>query len=96
MTMRTQHATTIKLPLATRERIQNLAQARRRSPHALMLEAIESFVDREEKREAWRQEGLRAYEEYQLTGAHLTGDELDAWLARLEAGYDEDPPACHP
>jgi len=40
-------------------------------------------------------DALRAWEEYQATGLHLTGEEVDAWLARLEAGEDIDPPAPH-
>jgi predicted transcriptional regulator len=94
--MAVQHATTIKIPVATRERIQVLANMRKRSAHSLLLEAIETFVDREEKREAWRQEGLRAYAEYQVAGLHLTGEEMDAWLAQLEAGDEVEPPVCHP
>lgn len=37
---------------------------------------------------------LAAWANYQATGLHLTGDEADAWLARLKAGEDVDPPAC--
>ena len=36
-----------------------------------------------------------AWNEYQATGLHVTQDEADAWLARLEAGKDAEPPACH-
>lgn len=93
--MHTQQATTIKLPSRTKERIQALAGVRKRSAHSLMLEALESYIDREEKREAWRQEGLRAYNEYLATGLHVTGEEADAWLARLEAGEDAGTPECH-
>ena len=60
-----------------------------------MREAIAQYVEREEKRESFRQDGLRAWAEYQATGLHLTGEEADAWLAGLEAGRDEDPPECH-
>jgi predicted transcriptional regulator len=93
--MRTQQATTIKLPSRTKERIQALAGARKRSAHSLMLEALEGYIEREEKREAWRQEGLRAYNEYMATGLHVTGEEADAWLARLEAGENAGAPECH-
>jgi predicted transcriptional regulator len=51
-----------------------------------MLQAIESFVSREEKREAFRQIGLRAHEEYLQTGLHLNNEETKAWLAELAAG----------
>jgi predicted transcriptional regulator len=88
-------STSIKIPGELRERLQTLAESRQRTPHALMLQAIENYVSREEKREAWRQEGIAAWEEYQRTGLHLTGDEADAWLAELANGNDVEPPKCH-
>jgi hypothetical protein len=50
---------------------------------------------RAELREAWRQEGLAAWEEYQLTGLHLTNEEAKDWLAQLAAGNNVEPPECH-
>ena len=32
---------------------------------------------------------------YQATGLHITMEEADAWLAKLEAGQDVEPPECH-
>jgi predicted transcriptional regulator len=61
-----------------------------------MLQAIESYVTREEKREAWRREGMAAWEEYQRTGLHLTNAEVKEWLSQLAAGNRVDPPRCHP
>lgn len=87
--------TSIKLPAELRDRLQNLAQARKRTPHALMLQALETFVTREEQREALRQEALAAHEAFALTGLHVTAREADAWLAELEAGNDVEPPKCH-
>ena len=46
-------------------------------------------------REAFRQDTLKAWEEYRPTGLHLTADEADAWLAQLEHGNDIEPPECH-
>jgi len=89
-------ATTLKMDDALKSRVQHLAGQRRRSPHWIMLEAIEQYVTREEKREALRQDTLKAWDEYQRTGKHLTGDEVDAWLAKLEAGQDAQLPPCHP
>lgn len=88
-------ATSIKIPGELRERLQNLAESRQRTPHALMLQAIETFVSREEKREAWRQEGMAAWEEYQRTGLHLTNAEVKEWLSRLAEGNTVEPPKCH-
>lgn len=85
----------IKIDEDTRNRIKRLADARQRSSHWMMLEAIRQYVEREEKREAFLQDGIRAWNEYQATGLHVTGDEAIAWLARLEAAEDVDPPECH-
>jgi predicted transcriptional regulator len=81
---------------ALHARVVTLAEARQRSPHALMLQAIESYVTREEKREAWRREGMAAWEEYQRTGLHLTNAEVKEWLSQLAAGNRVEPPRCHP
>ena len=53
------------------------------------------FVEREEKREAFRQDAIKAWDEYRLTGLHVTAAEADAWMAKLEAGQDVEPPECH-
>ena len=49
----------------------------------------------QERRDAFRRDGIRAWEEYRATGAHLTETEADAWLAALEAGSDVGSPECH-
>ena len=85
----------VKLDQGTRERMKKLADAKHRTPHWLMREAIEQYVNREEKREAFRQDALRAWAAYQLTGQHVTDAEADTWLEQLEAGNDVEPPKCH-
>lgn len=87
--------TSIKLDDDLKGRVQQLADERRRSAHWIMREAIAQYVEREEKREAFKQDALKAWEDYQRTGLHLTLEEADAWLARLEAGEDVEMPACH-
>ena len=86
--------TSLKLDVEVKQRVQRLAVARRRSPHWLMREAIEEYVEREEKREQFRQDALAAWAYYQATGLHVTAEEADAWLAKLEAGKDAAPPKC--
>ena len=85
----------IKIDEETKARVKRLADARHRTPHWLMREAITQYIDREEKREAFRQDTLKAWEAYRTTGRHVTADEADAWLAQLEQGNDIEPPACH-
>lgn len=87
--------TTLKIDPVTKERVQRLADARQRSSHWLMLEAIRQYVDREEMREAFRQDGIKAWNDFQATGLHVTMEEADAWLSSLESGTDAEPPECH-
>lgn len=46
---------------------------------------------------AWRlrQDALAAWDAYQATGLHVTSEEAETWLARLEAGEDAAAPECH-
>lgn len=85
----------IKLDEDTKDRVRRLAQTRQRTPHWLMREAITQYVEREEKREAFRQDTLQAWEAFRAQGLHATADEADTWMAQLEQGNDTEPPACH-
>jgi predicted transcriptional regulator len=87
--------TSLKLDDEVKNRVKQLAAMRRRSAHWIMREAIEQYLEREEKREEFHRSGLAAWEAYQATGLHVTGDEADQWLAKLEAGEDAEAPACH-
>jgi len=85
----------IKIDEDMKVRVKRLAQARQRTPHWLMREAITQYVNREEKREAFRQDTIKSWDEYRATGLHVTADEADAWLTELEQGADIEPPECH-
>ncbi len=93
--MPTTSTTSLKLDLEIKDRVQRLAAARRRSPHWVMLEAVEQYVEREEKRLQFHQDALAAWTDYQATGLHATAEEADAWLAKLEAGEEAASPECH-
>jgi len=88
-------AVAIKIDPETKARMKRLADVRHRTPHWLMREAIRQYIEREEKREALRQDAITAWNEYQSTGLHATLEEADTWLADLEAGKDVEPPECH-
>lgn len=60
-----------------------------------MREAITQYVEREERREAFRQDTLKAWEAFRENGLHVTADEVDAWMAQLEQGNDVEPPFAH-
>ncbi|OHV83417.1 CopG family ribbon-helix-helix protein [Ensifer sp. LCM 4579] len=88
-------ATSIKLDEELKGRVQSLAAVRRRSAHWIMREAIAQYVEREEKREAFRQDTLRAWEEYQATGLHATAEEVEDWLANWGTDNELSAPVCH-
>jgi predicted transcriptional regulator len=77
------------------DRLQRLADARQQSPEDLARKAIQQYVEREEDREQLNRDSIAAWEEYQATGLHVTAEEADAWLAKLEAGEDAEPPVPH-
>jgi len=85
----------IKIDEDMKVRVKRLAEARHRTSHWLMREAITQYVNREEKREAFRQDTIKSWDEYRATGSHVTAVEADAWLAELEQGTDIEPPECH-
>ena len=84
----------VKLDHDTRARIVRLATSRRRTTHWMMREAIGQYVEREEKRESFRQDGIAAWNAYQADGLHVTQADADKWLAKLEAGQDATLPKC--
>ena len=55
----------------------------------------ERLYEREEKREAFRQGAINAWNEYQETGLHVTGDEVIAWLDTWGEENEKAAPVCH-
>jgi predicted transcriptional regulator len=88
-------ATPIKIDNSLKSRIQHLARQRQRSPHWIMLEAIQQYVEREEARESFKQEALDSWAAYKETGRHLTGQEVRAWLNTRGADGEKAAPECH-
>jgi len=60
-----------------------------------MREAVEQYVEREEKREQLRQDALAAWNHYQATSLHVTAEEADSWLEKLEKRENPPTPECH-
>ena len=85
----------IKLDSDTQTRIKLLAAARDRSPHWMMREAITQYVEREERKEAFRRDTLDAWQEFQETGLHVSLEEADQWLASWGTETEGGVPACH-
>lgn len=85
----------IKIDDDIKARVKRLADARHRTSHWLMREAITQYVEREEKREAFRQDTLKAWQEYRTTGLHATAEEVEGWLASWGTDDERPAPECH-
>ncbi|WP_294289048.1 CopG family ribbon-helix-helix protein [uncultured Sphingomonas sp.] len=74
-------ATSLKIDDSTKDRIRRLADARERTPHWIMREAIREYLEREEARESFLADAMAAWKDYRETGRHVAGDDTLAWLA---------------
>ena len=89
--MPTTSSTTVKLHTKTKKRVQRLAELRRRSPHWVMCEEVEQYVEQGEKSEKFQQDALAAWTNYQATPLYITVEgvdnaaEADKWLEKLLA-----------
>jgi predicted transcriptional regulator len=88
-------STTFTLDDETEMRVQRIAEARNQAPLLVLREAVQQYVDREEKRQQFNADTLAALEDFEATGLHLTGEEVDEWLSKLAAGENAPMPECH-
>lgn len=82
----------VKLDPAIRQRLQALGQAKRRSPHWLMVEAIRLYVNREEELEREKAITRERLANYDATGEYIAGDDVDSWLRSVGTPQEKSPP----
>ena len=87
--------TSLKLDDDMKQRVKDLANARKRTSQSIMCEAVTQYVEREEKREALRRDILQAWETFRQTGMHATAEEVDRWLVNWGTGDEVPAPECH-
>ena len=74
----------VKLSEATKARIDRVAASKGTSAHALIVEAIETKLDSEERHDAFVEAALRSRDEMLESGKAYDGDEILAYArARL-------------
>ncbi|HSN14961.1 MAG TPA: hypothetical protein VLT61_10035 [Anaeromyxobacteraceae bacterium] len=81
----------VKMEPELRKRLQALGEARRRTPHWLMLEAIRLYVEREEAAERASTEARERLARYDATGAYVADADVESWLESW--GTPEERPA---
>jgi predicted transcriptional regulator len=82
----------VKLDEETKGRLQALGEARQRSTHWLMHEAILRYLEEEEEAERRNLEADQAWERFQTTGEHHAHEEVKAWLSSWGAPEESPPP----
>lgn len=91
----TSKTVSVKLDQKIRDRIDQIAKSRDRTAHWIMREAINQYIDKEEKHEAFRKDTVDAWNEYKKTGLHATAEEVEAWLNTWGTDNELPVPVCH-
>lgn len=87
--------TSIEIDAALKAQLDQLAQRQKRSSEALIHDAVTDYIARTHARAALHRDADSAWSDFQKTGRHLTGDEVDAWLAGWGTESEAPPPPCH-
>jgi predicted transcriptional regulator len=85
--------TTLKLPERLKARIARLARQTGRAPHAIMLEALEREISREERMREFVREALAADAAIEAGAEVYRAEDVHAWLERLVKGGKPRRPA---
>ena len=78
--------TSIKLPPELKERVAELARKTGRTPHSLIVEAVERHTFYEERMQEFIEEALAAADEIDATGEVYTLEEVSAWMEKRLRG----------
>ena len=84
----------VKLEPDIRTRVEHLAEIHRRSVHWIMREAVQQYVEREEKKESLRQDLISAWDDYQITGFHVPAEGVEEWIASWWDDNELPVPEC--
>lgn len=86
---------TIKIDEMRRNRLKSLAVAKKRTPHYLMKEALDFYLESEEAEQKAIQEAAASLEHFERTGLHIRLDEVKQWAKELKNNRNAQLPLCH-
>jgi predicted transcriptional regulator len=86
---------TVKLEASERARIKALAAVKKRTPHYIMREAIQKYLEAEESEQRFIAAAENSLAEYKLNGLHVSLEELSEWATKLKTCPDAPMPVCH-
>lgn len=80
---------------ALKSRLTDLANRTQRTEEQLLQEAVQDYLERQDKRAGFFAEAEQSWLDYQADGQHLTGEEVRAWLRSWGTPDEKAPPECH-
>ena len=86
---------TVKLEHGERQSLKSLAAAKQRTPHFLMKEAIQRYIEDEEAEQAAIQAAAASLAQYKKTGLHTTLEEVKGWAKAVREDRSAKMPECH-
>lgn len=86
---------TVKLDASERDRLAVIATAKKRTPHYLMKEAIQAYIEQEETEQRFIAAAKDALTGYKNNGQHITLEEFSAWAKLIRTHPDAPMPPCH-
>jgi predicted transcriptional regulator len=85
----------VKLDIHYKDRLSKLASAQKRTPHYLMKEAIQCYIDEAEIAQNFIRAGEESLADYEATGLHISHEEYKTWRASLATSNPLPLPVCH-
>ncbi|WP_300087877.1 hypothetical protein [Rhodoferax sp.] len=85
----------IRLNVTAREKLKAIAVRQKRSASALAAEAIDQLIERHEREYAWDQSCDDALRHADVTGLHVTHDEVMEWMDSWGTDAELPTPVCH-
>jgi len=85
----------VKLEAEEKNLLTKMAKEKECSVHFLMCQAVREFIEREQIRLNFLEDGRKAIEHYDQTGLHATHKEMRAWADSLGSSGELTPPVCH-
>jgi predicted transcriptional regulator len=86
---------TVKLSASERDRIKSIAAFRKRTPHYIMKEAIQTYLQSAEVEQNFIAAGEESWNDFEKTGLHITLEEARGWAKELKTNPKATIPTCH-
>lgn len=86
---------TVKMEFSDRDRLISIASFKQRSPHFIMKEAIQRYLDVEEIEQHQISLADASIEQYEKTGLHVTLSEMRDWMRDKKIHPNTPRPLCH-